>query len=128
MRSSDWSSDVCSSDLIASGEAAWQSRGPVNRPGLLRFARNDAESGFLTIGPDDVRPPPRHHPSSHRLINLIGALAYAARIAGVRTRWIALSFSLFNILLLFSRTSNRFLGPFLPKTNYPRIHAGTAPP
>src|SRR3546814_7686773 len=67
MRSSDWSSDVCSSDLIASGEAAWQSRGPVNRPGLLRFARNDAESGFLTIGPDDVRPPPRHHPSSHRL-------------------------------------------------------------
>ena len=34
-------------------------------------------------------------------INLIGALAYAARIAGVRTRRIAMSFALFNILVLF---------------------------
>jgi hypothetical protein len=49
------------------------------------------------------------------LINLIGALAYAARIAGVRTGRIALSFALFNILLLVSRTSNGFLGPFLAK-------------
>ena len=49
------------------------------------------------------------------VINLIGALAYAARIAGVRTRRIALSFALFNILLLISRTSNGFLGPFLAK-------------
>ncbi|MFY8048097.1 MAG: lipid II flippase Amj family protein [Erythrobacter sp.] len=49
------------------------------------------------------------------VINLIGALAYAARIAGVRTRRIALSFALFNILLLVSRTSNGFLGPFLAK-------------
>ncbi|MFM6951228.1 MAG: lipid II flippase family protein, partial [Novosphingobium sp.] len=29
-------------------------------------------------------------------INLIGTLAYAARIAGVRTRRIAMSFALFN--------------------------------
>ncbi|MBT0670155.1 DUF2837 family protein [Novosphingobium profundi] len=48
-------------------------------------------------------------------INLVGALAYAARIAGVRTRRIALSFSLFNVLVLLSRLSNSFLGPFLAK-------------
>lgn len=48
-------------------------------------------------------------------INLIGALAYAARIAGVRTRRIAMSFALFNVLVLVSRTANGFLGPFLAK-------------
>ena len=48
-------------------------------------------------------------------INLIGTLAYSARIAGVRTRRIAMSFALFNILVLVSRTSNSFLGPFLAK-------------
>lgn len=48
-------------------------------------------------------------------INLIGALAYAARIAGVRTRKIAISFALFNVLVLLSRLSNSFLGPFLAK-------------
>lgn len=53
-------------------------------------------------------------------INLIGTLAYAARIAGVRTRRIAMSFALFNILVLVSRTSNSFLGPFLAK----RIEVG----
>ncbi|HMU23086.1 MAG TPA: DUF2837 family protein, partial [Sphingorhabdus sp.] len=47
------------------------------------------------------------------VIHLIGALAYAARIAGVRTHKIALSFALFNVLVLVSRTSNSFLGPFL---------------
>ena len=31
-------------------------------------------------------------------IHLIGALAYAVRIAGVRTRRIAMSFALFNVL------------------------------
>jgi hypothetical protein len=49
------------------------------------------------------------------VIHMIGALAYAARIAGVRTHKIALSFSLFNVLVLVSRTSNSFLGPFLAK-------------
>ena len=48
-------------------------------------------------------------------INLIGTLAYGARIAGVRTRRIAMSFALFNILVLVSRMSNSFLGPFLAK-------------
>jgi hypothetical protein len=49
------------------------------------------------------------------IIHLVGTLAYAARIAGVRTRRIAVSFSLFNILILVSRTSNSFQGPFLAK-------------
>src|SRR6478752_2908271 len=48
-------------------------------------------------------------------INLIGTLAYAARIAGVRTRRIAMSFALFNILVLISRLSNSILAPFLAK-------------
>ena len=57
-------------------------------------------------------------------INLIGTLAYAARIAGVRTRRIAMSFALFNILVLVSRTSNSFLGPFLAKRIERRLADG----
>jgi len=34
------------------------------------------------------------------VIHLIGTLAYAVRIAGVRTRRIAVSFALFNVLVL----------------------------
>ena len=58
------------------------------------------------------------------VINLIGALAYAARIAGVRTGRIALSFALFNVLLLVSRTSNGFLAPFLAKRIETALLAG----
>lgn len=57
-------------------------------------------------------------------INLIGTLAYAARIAGVRTGRIALSFSLFNLLVLVSRMSNSFLGPFLAKRIETRLADG----
>lgn len=57
-------------------------------------------------------------------INLIGALAYAARIAGIRTGKIAISFALFNILVLVSRTANSFLGPFLAKRIETRIAGG----
>src|SRR5687767_3917665 len=57
-------------------------------------------------------------------INLIGTLAYAARIAGVRTRRIAMSFALFNILVLISRMSNSFLGPFLAKRIELRLAQG----
>jgi hypothetical protein len=57
-------------------------------------------------------------------INLIGTLAYAARIAGIRTRRIAMSFALFNILVLFSRTANGFLGPFLAKRIETRLAEG----
>ena len=47
--------------------------------------------------------------------HLVGTLAYAVRIAGGGTRRIAVSFALFNILVLVSRTSNSFQGPFLAK-------------
>ena len=57
-------------------------------------------------------------------INLIGTLAYAARIAGVRTGRIAMSFALFNVLVLVSRTSNSFLGPFLAKRIETRLAQG----
>jgi len=57
-------------------------------------------------------------------INLIGALAYAARIAGVRTRRIAMSFALFNVLVLVSRLSNSILAPFLAKRIEVRLADG----
>ena len=49
------------------------------------------------------------------VINLIGSLAYSVRIAGVRTGRIALSFSLFNVLILVSRTAYTFQTPLLAK-------------
>lgn len=49
------------------------------------------------------------------VIHLIGTLAYAVRIAGTRTRRIALTLSLFNVLILLSRTSNSFQAPLLAK-------------
>lgn len=58
------------------------------------------------------------------VIHLIGTLAYAVRIAGVRTGRIAVSFALFNILVLVSRTSNSFQGPFLAKRIEENIHQG----
>ena len=60
------------------------------------------------------------------VIHLIGTLAYAVRIAGVRTRRIAVSFALFNILVLVSRTSNSFQGPFLAKRIEENIQRGVA--
>jgi len=58
------------------------------------------------------------------VIHLIGTLAYAVRIAGTRTRRIALSLSLFNILVLVSRTSNSFQAPLLAKRVEENIGAG----
>jgi hypothetical protein len=49
------------------------------------------------------------------IIHLIGTLAYSVRISGTRTGRIAISLSLFNILILISRTSNSFQGPLLAK-------------
>src|SRR2546423_1751975 len=49
------------------------------------------------------------------VIHLIGTLAYSVRIAGVRTGRIAVSFALFNILVLVSRTANGFQAPLLAK-------------
>ena len=59
------------------------------------------------------------------VIHLIGTLAYSVRIAGVRTRRIAVSLALFSLLMLVSRTSNSFLGPFLAKRV--ETHLGDAP-
>jgi Alternate to MurJ len=49
------------------------------------------------------------------IIHLIGTLAYSVRISATRTRRIAISLSLFNILVLISRTSNSFQAPLLAK-------------
>ena len=49
------------------------------------------------------------------VIHLIATLAYAVRIAGVRTGRVAVSMALFNILMLVSRTSNAIQAPLLAK-------------
>jgi hypothetical protein len=50
------------------------------------------------------------------IINLITTLSYSVRIVGIRTGRIAISFALFNILVLASRTANGFQAPLLAKT------------
>lgn len=59
------------------------------------------------------------------VIHLVGTLAYALRIAGVRTRRVAVSFALFNVLALFSRTSHTLQGPLLAKHVEANILRGT---
>ena len=59
------------------------------------------------------------------VIHLIATLAYAIRIAGARTGRIAVSLSLFNILILVSRSSNAIQGPLLAKRVELRIIADT---
>lgn len=56
------------------------------------------------------------------VIHLIGTLAYSVRIAGTRTGRIAVSLSLFNILVLISRTSNSFQTPLLAKRLEENLH------
>ena len=58
------------------------------------------------------------------IIHLIATLAYAVRIAGVRTSRVALSLALFNILVLVSRSSNAIQGPLLTKRVEVRILEG----
>ncbi len=62
------------------------------------------------------------------IIHVVGTLAYAVRIAGIRTRRIAVSFALFNILVLVSRTSNSFQGPFLAKRIESSLMAASTSP
>jgi hypothetical protein len=50
------------------------------------------------------------------IINFITTLSYSVRIVGIRTGRIAISFALFNILVLVSRTANGFQAPLLAKT------------
>jgi hypothetical protein len=49
------------------------------------------------------------------VIHMIGTLAYSVRISGTRTGTIAVSFAMFNIMVLGSRTANTFQGPILAK-------------
>jgi hypothetical protein len=49
------------------------------------------------------------------IISLIGTLAYSVRLVGVRTGKIAVTFALFNILMLFSRLAVTFQAPILTK-------------
>jgi hypothetical protein len=58
------------------------------------------------------------------LINLITTLSYAVRIVGIRTGRIAISFALFNILVLISRTANGFQAPLLASSIERNIKAG----
>lgn len=58
------------------------------------------------------------------IIHLISTLSYSVRIVGTRTRKIAISFALFNIMVLVSRTSNSFQAPLLAKWIENNINAG----
>ena len=60
------------------------------------------------------------------LINMITTLSYSVRIVGIRTGRIAISFALFNILVLVSRTANGFQAPLLAKTVETDIKHGVA--
>lgn len=53
-------------------------------------------------------------------------MAYPVRIVGVRTGRIAISFALFNIFVLISRTANAFQAPLLAKTIESSIAEGTS--
>jgi hypothetical protein len=58
------------------------------------------------------------------LINLITTLSYSVRIVGIRTGRIAVSFALFNILVLISRTAYGFQAPLLAKSIETNINSG----
>lgn len=47
------------------------------------------------------------------IIHLIDTLSFAARIAGIKTKKLALAGSVFNIIVLVSRTSNMIQAPLL---------------
>jgi len=61
------------------------------------------------------------------IIHLISTLSYSVRIVGIRTRKIAISFALFNIMVLISRTSNSFQAPLLAKWIENNINFGINP-
>ena len=49
------------------------------------------------------------------IISIIGTLAYSVRLVGVRTGKIAITFAVFNVLMLVSRTAVTFQSPLLTK-------------
>jgi Protein of unknown function (DUF2837). len=58
------------------------------------------------------------------LINLITTLSYSVRIVGIRTGRIAISFALFNILVLISRTANGAQAPLLASSIEKNLKSG----
>ena len=58
------------------------------------------------------------------IISIISTLAYSVKIVGVRTGRIAVSFAVFNIFALISRTANTVQAPLLAKTIEETIKAG----
>jgi hypothetical protein len=58
------------------------------------------------------------------VIYIISTLAYSVRIVGVRTGRIAISFAVFNIFALISRTANTIQAPLLAKTIENSIKTG----
>jgi len=60
------------------------------------------------------------------VIHLIATLSYGVRIAGARTGKVAFCLSLFNILVLVSRTSNTLLTPALSKRVESSLHADSS--
>lgn len=58
------------------------------------------------------------------IIYIISTLAYSVRIVGVRTGRIAISFAVFNIFSLISRTANSVQAPLLAKTIESTIKTG----
>lgn len=60
------------------------------------------------------------------IIYVIGTLAYSVRVVGVKTGRIAVSFAVFNVFVLISRTANSIQAPFLTKTVELAINDGTS--
>jgi hypothetical protein len=61
------------------------------------------------------------------IINVIGTLAYCTRVTGIKTGRIAISFSIFNILTLISRTASSLQSPLLSNKVERSINLGTGP-
>lgn len=60
------------------------------------------------------------------IIHFVNTLAYSVRIVGVRTGKIAVSFALFNIVVLISRTANTVQAPLIAKFVEMGIKQGTS--
>lgn len=60
------------------------------------------------------------------VIYVISTLAYSVRIVGVRTGRIAISFAVFNVFALLSRTANTIQAPLLAKTIENSINLGNS--
>lgn len=60
------------------------------------------------------------------IMYVISTLAYSVRIVGVKTGRIAISFAVFNVFALVSRTASTFQGPLLAKTVERSINEGSS--